>query len=150
MAGFKGKFESASVEWPTPPALFDEIDAEFKFTLDVAATPENAKCSKFFTQEDDGLSQDWAGVCWCNPPYGRAMTKWIKKAIRETWNGVTTVMLIPARTNTKWFHDLCMTFGDVRFIKGRPKFGGADHGLPQPLCLVVFRGRPALDGAEKA
>lgn len=145
MAGFKGKFESASIEWPTPQELYDEIDAEFKFTLDVAATAENAKCPDFFTEYDDGLSQSWHGVCWCNPPYGRVLVKWIRKAIRETWNGVTTVMLLPARTNTKWFHDLCMAFGDVRFIKGRPKFGGADHGLPQPLCLVIFRGRPAMN-----
>jgi len=144
MAKFDKKFESATVEWPTPQEMFDEYDKEFNFSLDVAATAENAKCDKYYTKEDDGLSQVWDGVCWCNPPYGREMPKWLIKAIKETWRGVTTVCLIPARTNTRWFHDYCLKYGEVRFIKGRPKFGGADHGLPQPLALVVFRGRPDL------
>jgi phage N-6-adenine-methyltransferase len=144
MAGFERKFESASVEWPTPQDLFDPVDAEFGFTLDVCATSENAKCLHYFTVEDDGLEQPWSGVCWMNPPYGRVMTEWLKKAVRETWNGVTTVALVPARTNTAWWHDICMTYGEVRFVRGRPKFGGAAHGLPQPLALIVFRGRPAL------
>ena len=144
MAKFDKKFESATVEWPTPQDLFDEINSEFSFTLDVAATAENAKCPKFYTIEIDGLAQPWDGTCWMNPPYGRQMVDWIKKAIRETWNGVTTVALIPARTNTTWWHDLCMKYGEVRFIRGRPKFGGADHGLPQPLALVIFKGRPAI------
>jgi phage N-6-adenine-methyltransferase len=144
VAKFDKKFESATVEWPTPQELFDEVNAEFGFTLDVAATAENAKCQKFFTMETDGLKQPWEGVCWMNPPYGRQMVEWLKKAIRETWNGVTTVALIPARTNTTWWHDLCMKYGEVRFVRGRPKFGGADHGLPQPLALIVFKGRPSL------
>jgi phage N-6-adenine-methyltransferase len=135
---------SATVEWPTPQALFDELHAEFCFTTDVAATSENAKCEHYYTQEQDGLKQDWRGVCWMNPPYGRAMVEWLKKAIRETWNETTTVCLIPARTNTAWWHDLCQKYGEVRFVRGRPKFGGADHGLPQPLAIVVFRGRPQL------
>ena len=144
MARFEKKFESATVEWPTPQGLFDELHAEFGFTTDVAATDENAKCAHYYTQEQDGLKQDWRGVCWMNPPYGRAMVEWLKKAIRETWNGTTTVCLIPARTNTSWWHDLCQKYGEVRFVRGRPKFGGADHGLPQPLAIVVFRGRPQL------
>lgn len=144
MARFEKKFESATVEWPTPQELFDELHAEFSFTTDVAATDENAKCTHYYTQEQDGLKQDWRGVCWMNPPYGRAMVEWLKKAILETWNGTTTVCLIPARTNTTWWHDLCQKYGEVRFVRGRPKFGGADHGLPQPLAIVVFRGRPQL------
>lgn len=144
MARFEKKFESATVEWPTPQELFDELHSEFCFTTDVAATSENAKCDHYYTQEQDGLKQDWRGVCWMNPPYGRAMVEWLKKAIRETWNGTTTVCLIPARTNTAWWHDLCQKYGEVRFVRGRPKFGGADHGLPQPLAIVVFRGRPQL------
>ena len=144
MAKFDNKFESATVEWPTPQELFDEYNSEFNFTLDVAATAENAKCAKFYTKEDDGLSQPWDGFCWCNPPYGREIPKWLVKAIKETWRGVTTACLIPARTNTTWFHDYCLKYGEVRFIKGRPKFGSADHGLPQPLALVVFRGKPEL------
>lgn len=144
MAGFNRKFESATVEWPTPQELFDELDAEFSFTTDVAATDDNAKCAHYYTQEQDGLKQDWRGTCWMNPPYGRAMVDWLKKAIRETWNGTTTVCLIPARTNTTWWHDLCQKYGEVLFVRGRPKFGNADHGLPQPLAIVVFRGRPQL------
>jgi len=144
MAQFKNKFESASVEWPTPQELFDELNQEFCFNTDVAAADDNAKCSHYYTKEQDGLKQDWRGVCWMNPPYGRAMVEWLKKAIRETWNGTTTVCLIPARTNTAWWHDLCQKYGEVRFVRGRPKFGGADHGLPQPLAIVVFRGRPQL------
>ena len=137
MARFEKKFESATVEWPTPQELFDELNAEFGFTTDVAATNDNAKCAHYYTQEQDGLKQDWRGVCWMNPPYGRAMVEWLKKAIRETWNETTTVCLIPARTNTAWWHDLCQKYGEVRFVRGRPKFGGADHGLPQPLAIVV-------------
>jgi phage N-6-adenine-methyltransferase len=144
MARFEKKFESATVEWPTPQELFDELNAEFGFTTDVAATNDNAKCAHYYTQEQDGLKQDWRGVCWMNPPYGRAMVEWLKKAIRETWNETITVCLIPARTNTAWWHDLCQKYGEVRFVRGRPKFGGADHGLPQPLAIVVFRGRPQL------
>ena len=144
MARFEKKFESATVEWPTPQELFDELNAEFGFTTDVAATNDNAKYAHYYTQEQDGLKQDWRGVCWMNPPYGRAMVEWLKKAIRETWNETTTVCLIPARTNTAWWHDLCQKYGEVRFVRGRPKFGGADHGLPQPLAIVVFRGRPQL------
>ena len=105
MARFEKKFESATVEWPTPQELFDELHAEFSFTTDVAATDENAKCAHYYTQEQDGLKQDWRGVCWMNPPYGRSMVEWLKKAIRETWNGTTTVCLIPARTNTAWWHE---------------------------------------------
>jgi len=144
MAGFAKKFESATVEWPTPQDLFDKLDAEFGFTTDVAATPDNAKCKHYYTQEQDGLKQTWRGVCWMNPPYGRAMVDWLKKAIRETWNGTTTVCLIPARTNTTWWHDLCHAGEGRVIVRGRPKFGGADHGLPQPLAIVVFRGRPEL------
>ncbi len=144
MARFEKKFESATVEWSTPQELFDELNAEFGFTTDVAATNDNAKCAHYYTQEQDGLKQDWRGVCWMNPPYGRAMVEWLKKAIRETWNETTTVCLIPARTNTAWWHDLCQKYGEVRFVRGRPKFGGADHRLPQPLAIVVFRGRPQL------
>lgn len=141
MGKFGGKFDSATVEWATPQGMFDEYDAEFGFTLDVAATAENSKCADYFTKEVDGLSQEWSGVCWCNPPYGRAMKLWLQKAVDESANGVTTACLIPARTNTAWFHDLCLKHGEVRFVRGRPKFGGADHGLPQPLALVIFHGK---------
>ena len=137
---FKSKFESVTVEWATPDSIWKPLDAEFRFTLDVASTHENAKCAAHYTMAEDGLKQKWDGVCWMNPPYGRAMTDWLRKAVAEMANGVTTVALIPARTNTGWWHDIVIPNGEVRFVRGRPKFGGADHGLPQPLAIVVFRG----------
>lgn len=143
MAGFAKKFESAKQDWATPDDVFDPINAEFKFTLDAAANASNARAKKYFSSKDDGLTQDWGkNVVWLNPPYGERAGKlsdWIKKSLAASKLGATVVMLIPARTNTNWFHDLCLAQGDVRFLRGRPKFGGADHGLPQPLCFVIFR-----------
>ena len=138
MARLEKQFESATVEWPTPDSLWLPLHAEFGFTLDVCATPENAKCPRYFTREQDGLVQTWEGVVWMNPPYGRPMVAWLKKAIAEQARGVTTVALIPSRTNTGWWHDLVMT-GEVRFVRGRPKFGNATEGLPWPLAVVVWR-----------
>jgi phage N-6-adenine-methyltransferase len=135
----KNRFASATTEWETPDSVFQPLDDEFGFTLDVAATKDNAKVAHFITKEDDALSVPWSGVCWMNPPYGRDLPKWLTKAIAEASAGVTTVCLIPARTNTSWFHDLCFANGEVRFVRGRPKFGNADHGLPYPLCIVIFR-----------
>lgn len=122
MARLDKQFESATVEWETPADLFQPLNDEFRFTLDVAATADNTKCARFFTSEDDGLAQPWSGVCWMNPPYGREMAKWMHKAVAEQARGVTTVCLTPARTNTNWFHALCLKHGEVRFIRGRPKF----------------------------
>ena len=143
MAGFNNKFESTRQDWTTPQELFDVIDHEFNFTLDGAADKDNSKCKKFLSKEDDSLTCVWGGnVVWLNPPYGSKTSKlsdWIKKAYVESLSGTTVVCLIPARTNTNWFHDYCLKYGEVRFIKGRPKFGGATHGLPQPLCYVIFR-----------
>lgn len=102
-------FSSGNVEWGTPQWLFDELDAVYHFETDVCATPENAKCKKYFTKEQDGLKQEWTGVCWCNPPFGRGITgKWVKKAYESK---ATTVMLIPSRTDTKWFHDYIVNQG---------------------------------------
>ena len=135
----KSRFDSKSVEYETPNALFQALHAEFGFTIDVAASTANYKCPIYWTKEDDALSKDWTGTCWCNPPYGRDLPKWIKKARQAALNGqATTVMLIPARTNTAWWHDECMK-GEVRFIRGRPKFNNGKHGLPFPLALVIFR-----------
>jgi len=145
MASFNGKFESTKQDWETPVELFNEINDEFNFTLDAAASEENKKVDNFYSKEDDGLSRSWSKqVVWVNPPYGDRKYKiidWIKKAASERLNGATTVMLIPARTNTNWFHDICLRHGEVRFIRGRPRFGGAQHGLPQPLCYVIFRAK---------
>jgi phage N-6-adenine-methyltransferase len=138
MAEFSGKFEPGRTDWETPDELFDPLNDEFGFTLDVCATPETAKCGRFFTKGDDGLSQSWAGeVCWMNPPF-RVQKQWVIKALEESKKGATVVMLLPTRTNTNWWHDYVMQ-GEVRFLRGRPKFKGAEHGLPQPLAIVVFR-----------
>lgn len=150
MALFNGKFQSATVEWPTPQDMFDRLNARFQFTLDVCATPENAKCPVFFTKEVDGLAQEWSGVCWMNPPYGRAMIAWLKKAVAEKANGVTTVALIPARTNTGWWHDIVQPNAEVEFVRGRPKFGDATHGLPQPLALAIFKANTQLTDAQRS
>jgi phage N-6-adenine-methyltransferase len=144
MGKFEGKFESAKQDWETPWEFFEPINNEFGFTLDAAAAPENTKVkSAFITEDQDGLKTDWGiNIVWLNPPYGKGrqpISAWVKKAADEATKGATTVMLIPARTNTNWFHDICLKQGEVRFVRGRPKFGGADHGLPQPLCLVIFR-----------
>lgn len=144
MARLDKQFESAKTEWETPLDLFNPLNDEFRFEMDVCALPENTKCEKFLSPDDDGLVSKWGGVCWCNPPYGRDLAKWVRKACCETWNGVTTVMLIPVRSNTKWWHELCIPFGEIRFVLGRPKFGGADQGLPWPLAVIVFRGKPTF------
>jgi len=140
MADFtKNRFDSQSVEWETPDEIFAPLNKEFNFTCDVAASPENAKVGIYFTKEDDALSRKWHGRCWMNPPYGRDLPKWLQKALDESYKGVITVCLIPARTNTAWFHELCFNQAEVRFIKGRPKFNNADFGLPFPLAIVIYR-----------
>ena len=145
MAKFDSKFKSGREDWETPDNIFIPLDKEFNFTLDVCAIPNNAKCIQFFTKEDDGLRQNWRGVCWMNPPFGE-QGKWVKKAYHESLGGATVVCLLPARTNTNWWHDYCMR-GEIRFIRGRPRFKGAKYGLPQPLAIVIFRGKPALDNS---
>lgn len=135
-------YSSKSNEWATPQNLFDELDDEFNFTLDPCATDENAKCSKYFTIEDDGLSKDWSNeVVFMNPPYGREIKKWIKKAYEESLNGATVVCLIPARTDTTYWHDFI--FGkanDIRFLRGRLKFGNSKNSAPFPSAIVVYQG----------
>lgn len=137
MARFAEKFHSYKQDWETPDEIFEPLNKEFGFTLDVCADTHNRKCDNFFGVATDGLSQHWYGVCWMNPPFG-FQGKWVKKAYEESLNGTTVVCLLPARTNTNWWHDYCMK-GEIRFIRGRPKFKGAKHGLPQPLAIVIFR-----------
>jgi len=132
-------YSSQRNDWETPQELFDELDAEFGFTLDPCATERNAKCAKFYTAADDGLSQSWAGeVVFVNPPYGREVGKWVRKGYEEAQAGAIVVMLLPARTDTAWWHDYCMA-GEVRFIRGRIKFVGAKHSAPFPSAIVIFR-----------
>ena len=133
-------FSSASCEWETPLRLFDELDKEFRFDLDVCAAPENAKCSRYFTKSDDGLTKEWRSRCWMNPPYGREISKWVSKAYEQSLNGSLVVSLLPARTDTAWFHDYC-TKGEIRFLRGRLKFGKSKNPAPFPSMIVIFRSR---------
>ena len=129
---------SESIYWETPQWLFDLLDKEFQFQLDVCANMENAKCERYFTEEIDGLAQDWEGVCWMNPPYGREIGRWIKKAHLSSLKPNTRVVcLLPARTDTRWFHDYCVR-GTIWFIKGRLKFGGRKQSAPFPSMVVIF------------
>ena len=128
-------FSSETDMWGTPLDFFRALDAEFHFTLDVCATGENAKCAEYFTPEQDGLKQDWKGVCWCNPPYGREIGKWVRKAAESQ---ATVVMLLPARTDTTWFHDYIYGKAEIRFIRGRLKFGDSKNSAPFPSMIAVF------------
>lgn len=135
-------FSSKREDWETPQDFFDELDKEFSFTLDPCADERNHKCRKYFTKEQDGLTQCWEGErVFCNPPYGRGIGSWVKRCYlhgREG-NGIA-VMLIPARTETKWFHEYIYNKPnvEVRFLKGRLKFGGSQNSAPFPSMVVVF------------
>ena len=127
-------------EWATPQWLFDQLDAEFHFTLDPCSTDENAKCRKHYTALEDGLTQDWSGeTVFCNPPYGRGLTAWVQKCCLHATGGGIAVMLLPARTDTGWFHDYIYRKAEVRFLRGRVKFGGSKWNAPFPSMVVVFR-----------
>jgi phage N-6-adenine-methyltransferase len=132
-------FSSKTDLWETPADLFGRLDAEFHFTLDVCAVVSNAKCAHFFSPQDNGLTRKWSGVCWMNPPYGREIGKWMRKAwIESESGGVTVVCLIPARTDTAWFQDYAMK-GEIRFLRGRLKFSNAKYAAPFPSAIIIFR-----------
>ena len=131
-------FSSKTDLWYTPQDFFKKYDDVYKFETDVCATDDNAKCAKYYTEEMDGLSQEWRGVCWMNPPYGRTIGKWMKKAYESSLSGTTVVCLVPARTDTNWWHDYAMK-GDIEFIRGRLKFGGSKNSAPFPSAVVVFK-----------
>ena len=132
-------FSSATDAWETPQNFFDKLAEVYKFATDVCATAENAKCANFYTKEDDGLSKDWTGVCWMNPPYGRDIKYWVKKAYESARdNGAPVVCLLPARTDTSWWHDFVLPHGKVTFVRGRLRFGGATNSAPFPSAVVVF------------
>jgi phage N-6-adenine-methyltransferase len=132
-------FSAKSDEWATPQALFDELNDEFKFTLDPAASIDNAKCAKFFTLEEDGLTRDWSGErVFCNPPYNRyVINKWLRKMASKEANIV--VALLPARTNTSWFHDHVWGQAEIRFIRGKLQFNGYKWQAPFPSMIVIYR-----------
>ena len=136
-----GLFSSNTNEWATPKAFFAELDAEFHFNLDPCATPENAKCARYFTADTDGLKEDWGGQkVFCNPPYGREIGKWVRKCWEESRKPDTlVVMLIPARTDTAYFHDyIYHKAREIRFIRGRLHFNESPQGAPFPSMVVVF------------
>ena len=134
-------FSSKTDLWATPQDFFNQLNEEFHFTLDVCALPENAKCECFYTPEIDGLSQPWTGRVWCNPPYGREIGQWVRRAHFALASGGAdlVVMLLPARTDTRWFHEYIYKRAEIRFIKGRLKFGGANNSAPFPSMVVVFK-----------
>ncbi len=136
---------SRNSEWTTPQDLFVSLDNVFHFTLDPCGTKQNAKCRRYFTKQTDGLKQRWGGRVFMNPPYGREIGKWVEKAYGESRsNAELVVCLLPARTDTRWWHEWC-TKGETVFIRGRLRFSNARYAAPFPSALVLFtgkRGRP--------
>lgn len=145
---FKAAFSSKTEQWATPNETFAELDAEFHFDLDPCADADNHKCERYFTKEIDGLSQNWGGYrVFCNPPYGRQIGSWVKKAYWESQKPNTlVVMLIPARTDTRWFHDYILGKAEIRFIRGRLKFSGSQNYAPFPSMVVIYREIKAQEG----
>jgi site-specific DNA-methyltransferase (adenine-specific) len=140
----KVHFSSKSNEWTTPQNFYIKLNDEFNFTLDPCCTKESAKCKKYYTIEDDGLSQDWSNErVFMNPPYGREIGKWIKKAYEESKKSAIVVCLIPARTDTRYWWDFIFPYAEVRFIKGRLKFtnNGKSAPAPFPSAIVIFGGK---------
>ena len=134
-------FSSKESGWETPQSFYDILDEHFEFDLDPCASKENAKCKEYYTEEDDGLTKSWGRnkKVFVNPPYGRDIKKWIKKAYEESSaGGNIVVMLIPARTDTSYWHQYCMKASEIYFVKGRLKFGDATNGAPFPSAVVVF------------
>lgn len=136
-------FSSKSEMWETPQNFFDKLNDEFHFAVDACTILENTKCDEFYTPEDDGLSKDWDETTWCNPPYGRKIWEWVRKAYYQAIQfGSTIVMLLPARTDTRWFHDYIYEkdWVEIRFVRGRLKFGESKNSAPFPSMVVVFKG----------
>lgn len=134
-------FSSKSDEWATPQSFFDKLNDEFHFSLDACGNAENHKCERYYTKEQNGLTADWGGEhVFCNPPYSE-IDKWVAKAFYESKkDGTVVVLLIPSRTDTKYFHNYIMNRSEIRFVKGRLKFNGSKNSAPFPSMVVVFRG----------
>ena len=132
-------FSSKNEEWETPQYLFESLDQEFKFTVDVASNDENYKVYKHYTKKEDGLNQNWNNErVWCNPPYGKNIYEWVKKAYLSK---SLVVMLLPARTDTKWFHEYILNKAEIRFLKGRLRFGNSKNSAPFPSMIVIYKGK---------
>jgi len=141
----KGMMSSASDNWATPQDFFDAQNAKYgPFDIDVCADASNAKCPVFFTKEQNGLLQEWKGKCWMNPPYGRGIKFWMKKAYEASQQGATVVCLVPSRTDTGWWHDYAMK-GEITFVRGRLQFGNSNDNAPFPSALVVFKPQTVIN-----
>lgn len=133
-------YSSKTNEWATPQYFFDRLNEEFNFTLDPCSNGFNAKCPRYFTEKDDGLAQSWAGeTVFMNPPYGRVIGDWIRKAYEEAQEGATVVALIPSRTDTRYWHDYVMKAHEIRLVKGRLYFGDGTGRAPFPSAIIIFR-----------
>jgi len=143
-----GLFTSRTEEWETPQYVFGILNKEFNFQLDVCATSENAKCKTYFDKHVDGLKQEWSPFrCWMNPPYGKNISLWMKKAYQESQQGALIVCLVPSRTDTRWWHNWAMKAGEIRLIAGRLSFGDSDQSAPFPSSIVIFY--PELENPYK-
>lgn len=147
----KVHFQSGNTEWETPKELFLPLQKKYNIVLDVCATEKNAKCKAFIDKKTNGLSYSWSaanslgGACWMNPPYGRGIERWVRKAHEEALKGVTTIALLPARTDTSWFHNYIQNKYDVTFLKGRIRFVDAKSSAPFPSMIVVFKKRKQIN-----
>lgn len=130
--------EPARFTWATPRSFFNKLHREFRFDLNACANADNAKCRKFFSLSDDALKQEWHGSVWMNPPYGRRIGAWVKKAFEASKNGARVVCLLPASTDTTWWHDYVAKAQEVRFVRGRLKFGDSNNAAPFPSAVVIF------------
>ena len=145
-----GMYSSAKDDWETPRDLYDLLDREFHFDLDACASQGNAKCARYYTDDDDALIQNWGGAVFMNPPYGRQIGKWIRKAYEESQlNATVVVCLIPSRTDTAWWHDYVMR-GDIRFLRGRLRFSDSAGSAPFPSAVVIFRRRYDEDSDNRS
>jgi len=150
MNKFKGLFMSERLDWRTPQEFFNKLDQEFDFKLDPCADPKHTlKPTITNIHGNAGLTLSWHGPAFMNPPYGREIGKWLKKAYEESLNGVTIVCLIPSRTDTKWWHEYVMKATEIRFIRGRLKFEGQKNSAPFPSAVVVFDGKKQDKGESK-
>ena len=132
-------FSSASNEWATPQEFYDRLNARYDFTLDPCCTHENAKCAKHYTASENGLAQSWQGErVFMNPPYGREIGIWMKKAFEESRGSALVVCLVPSRTDTAWWHEYAIK-GEVTFVRGRLKFGGQKNSAPFPSAVIVLK-----------
>ena len=132
-------FKSTTNEWETPQDLFNELNKEFRFTFDPCATYKNTKCKKFYTKYENGLNKSWKGeIVFMNPPYGREIKKWARKAYEERKHA-TIICLVPSRTDTRYWHNYFMKASEIRFIKGRLKFNKSKNSAPFPSAIIIFK-----------